>query len=589
MLHTRAIGVVGAYAIASVLAFWPLPLHLFDAVWGAHAPTWSLMWAFDQPDPITAYAVDLQQVGTQAAASPAVLWAGRLLRLAGLPLPAALNTLLLLGIWAAGLAAHALGRTLSGSHWGGFLAGSTFISSPILAVDAINGQTGPVLVWLIPAAAWATIAVLRTGQARESTILAVLLAASGFAGVWLLGASSVIVLFLTVWQAIDTRRKPPVGLLVIGGTAVATALWMVANEPIESLAMVHGNFHSGSGLGLLVPAVAVLGAAGAGRRGLPWLGIGVTGALLYNINQYLPRYYSEGQAYLALCATSALGAAGWAVLHQTFPRASAAGTAIIAIFAAFQVGFALPWAIRTSVSPVPTRVDVPILPFVVTGDWLDLPLLHASDSLAGARARFRQTLHHQPLFSPRSDGENALGVSHFQSFAAAGVGYVVVRTRIPMDEVTFPSGQSSPELAMEPIFSGLNLAFSAPVAQSGGMLIYAVSALPSSPAFPTAHALPSPLDYSAFHLPVVLERDGSLPLFEGAARQFSVWLAAESAGTLAIRIRSSGKSRVVPIPLEKNVWGWHAIPIVETTPVTITAEATEPRIEFRFTGAQVTL
>lgn len=584
--HSRAIGVVATYAICSGLVLWPLPVYGWEAVWGSHAATWSLMWAFNQPDPMAAYAI----IDDAAAADAvAVLWSGRLIRLGGLSLPATLNLLLLLGIWAAGLSAHALGRALSGSHWGGFLAGGVFVSGPIFAQHAASGQTEPVLAWLLPTVAWSTITLLRSRKIRDSMLLGSVLILAGLAGVWLLSIASIIVLFLVAWHAIDTRRPPSPSTLMVAGVSATISVWMARDVVAPSIPNVAEHAGGMGIIGWLAPGVAVLGAATAGRRGTPWLALALIGAALWYFDGVLPLYYSNGEVYLSLTAAAALSASGFAVLRRSVPRASTAGAVLLSLFALIQAVFALPPARRTALTPAPTAADVPSFAFASRGEWLDLPYLPASRSLAGARATFRQTLHQQPLFTKRSPTESPLGVNDFPSLATSGVGFAAVRTRVPMDEAIFQGGFPAPELLIEPMFSAMQIAFSSPVAERGGIRLYAVASLDEPPAVGAVESLTSALDYSAFHLPVVLEADGSLRLFDGPARQFSVWLSAEREGTLAIRIRSEGKSRVVPLTVEKDVWVWHAIPITESTPVTITAEATNARIEFRFTSAQVLL
>ena len=128
-----------AYAVGATLFMWPMPAHLNSAIWGDRFDAWTTLWLIDHlgerlatlnfgaetTEILCPIGYNLWSFGHMALQS-----IGGALVALGVPLVASYNLLLLLGIWTSALAAHALGKTLTGSHRAGGLAGVVFASTP---------------------------------------------------------------------------------------------------------------------------------------------------------------------------------------------------------------------------------------------------------------------------------------------------------------------------------------------------------------------------------------------------------------------------------------------------------------------------
>ncbi len=175
--------------IAGALIFtWPLAAHLSTAVWGDRFDAWTTMW-------LMWHLADRIGSGDWATATDRIfypvgysLWSfGHLaLQLLGAPLiwlgatvPAAYNLLLIGSFSATGLSGHALGRRLSGSHWGGLLCGGLIAWNPYLYGEMRAGCVELVSAWFFPLQAWLLLRLFDRPGWRRALPVGVLLAVTG--------------------------------------------------------------------------------------------------------------------------------------------------------------------------------------------------------------------------------------------------------------------------------------------------------------------------------------------------------------------------------------------------------------------------
>ena len=178
------IAAAAAYALGAVTFTWPLAADLAGGVWGDRFDAWTTMW-------LIWHLGDALFSGELASVTDRIffpvgynLWSfGHLaLQLAGAPLialgvsAAATYNLLLIGAFTAtGLAGHALGRRLAGSHWGGLLAGSLFAWNPYLYGEMSAGCVELVAAWFFPLQALLLLRLFdRPGWARALPVCGLL-------------------------------------------------------------------------------------------------------------------------------------------------------------------------------------------------------------------------------------------------------------------------------------------------------------------------------------------------------------------------------------------------------------------------------
>ena len=149
---------------------WPMPAHINSAIWGDRFDAWTTLWLIDHlGERLTDlnFAADTTEIlypigyNLWSFGHMALQGIGGALVALGLPLVASYNMLLLLGIWTSALGAHALGKTLTGSHLAGGLAGVVFASTPYLYAEAGTGCIELVAAGLLPIHAMTLIQLLR--------------------------------------------------------------------------------------------------------------------------------------------------------------------------------------------------------------------------------------------------------------------------------------------------------------------------------------------------------------------------------------------------------------------------------------------
>ena len=122
--------VLAFYVLCALVFLWPLPLHFSTHIWGDRFDAWTTLW-------LVQHLGDRIAAGDLASRTTEILfplgydlWSfghvglqaiGGLLVAAGLPLVTTYNLLLVAALVTSGLAAHALGRALSGDHLGGLV------------------------------------------------------------------------------------------------------------------------------------------------------------------------------------------------------------------------------------------------------------------------------------------------------------------------------------------------------------------------------------------------------------------------------------------------------------------------------------
>ena len=159
-----------AYLAGSIVFLWPMPMHLDTAVWGDRFDAWTTLWLIGH------LAEGLEQ-GTLSANTTDILypigynlWSfghmalqgiGALMVWAGMGVVAAYNCLLIGGIWTSALAAHLLGKEVTGSHIAALVAGITFATSPYLYAEGAAGCIELVAAGLLPLHAWTLVRLAR--------------------------------------------------------------------------------------------------------------------------------------------------------------------------------------------------------------------------------------------------------------------------------------------------------------------------------------------------------------------------------------------------------------------------------------------
>lgn len=144
-----------AYLVASLVFTLPMPLHLGTEVWGDRFDAWTTMWLIwmlgehgwsETTDLIFfphGYSLwSFGHVALQLIGAPFVAL--------GVSPVAVYNGLLLFAFTATGLAAHALGLRLSGSHWGGLICGTVFAFNPFTYGEMSAGCVELVGAFFIP-------------------------------------------------------------------------------------------------------------------------------------------------------------------------------------------------------------------------------------------------------------------------------------------------------------------------------------------------------------------------------------------------------------------------------------------------------
>jgi hypothetical protein len=159
-----------AYLLGSLAFLWPMPAQLSTGIWGDRFDAWTTLW-------LIGHIADGLEAGTLTADTTAILypigynlWSfghmalqaiGSLMVWAGLGTITAYNCLLIGSIWTSGIAAHMLGREITGSHVAGGVAGIVFCTSPYMYAEGAAGCIELVAAGLIPLHAWALVRLAR--------------------------------------------------------------------------------------------------------------------------------------------------------------------------------------------------------------------------------------------------------------------------------------------------------------------------------------------------------------------------------------------------------------------------------------------
>ncbi|MCP4808815.1 MAG: DUF3367 domain-containing protein [Proteobacteria bacterium] len=176
--------VVAFYVVGAVVFTFPMPLSLDSAVWGDRFDAWTTMWLIDHlarggltevtdaifyPEGYNLWSFG--HLGIQALGVP-LMWLG-------LSATATYNLLLLGAFSATGVAAHALGLRLSGSHAGGLVAGVLFAFNPYTYGEMSAGCVELVGAWFIPLYVLALIRICDDPTWKRALVAAVVLALTG--------------------------------------------------------------------------------------------------------------------------------------------------------------------------------------------------------------------------------------------------------------------------------------------------------------------------------------------------------------------------------------------------------------------------
>jgi len=231
---TRAwLAVAALYLAAVVGMYWPMPAHMGTEIWGDRFDAWTTLWLIDHLaerlrtgdlTPATHQILfpigyDLRSfghVGVQLIGAAAVA--------AGIPLVAAYNLLLLAASWSSALAAHALGRELTGSHRAGLVAGAIFATSPYFYGEAGAGCVELVAAGLLPLHALALVRLVRRPTARRALAATLILASVGLFNWYYTLFAGMFAVAFAAWWALRCRRVDRGLVLLVLSLVVAAGL-----------------------------------------------------------------------------------------------------------------------------------------------------------------------------------------------------------------------------------------------------------------------------------------------------------------------------------------------------------------------------
>lgn len=231
-----------AYLIGAILFLWPMPASMNVAIWGDRFDAWTTLWLIDHLaerissgnfSPTTTEILYPLGYNLWSFGHMALQAIGGAMVALGLPLVVTYNLLLIIAIWTSGLAAHALGHGLTGSHRAGAVAGIAFASSPYLYAEGAAGCIELVAAGLLPLHALSLVLLLRQPTWKRFGLATGLLAIIGpfnwyytlFAGLFAVG--------FTVWQTLSigvrklflpSRSIHRRGLMMLAGSLALAAL-----------------------------------------------------------------------------------------------------------------------------------------------------------------------------------------------------------------------------------------------------------------------------------------------------------------------------------------------------------------------------
>jgi len=197
-------GMALAYLVGALVFLWPIPVQLDTAVWGDRFDAWTTLWLIGHLaerlqegnlDPVTQEILYPLGYNIWSFGHVGLQGIGAIMVRLGLPVVATYNLLLIAGVWTSALAAHLLGKELTGSHAAAAIAGVVFASSPYLYSEGGAGCIELVAAGLLPLHAWSLVRLVRVPSWRRCGVAAGILALIGpfnwyytlFAGLFGLG------------------------------------------------------------------------------------------------------------------------------------------------------------------------------------------------------------------------------------------------------------------------------------------------------------------------------------------------------------------------------------------------------------------
>ncbi len=212
----KAAAIAALYVLGAVVFLWPMPASMGTHVWGDRFDAWTTLWLMDH---LHRHLAD----GTLQAQTNEILfpvgynlWSfghaalqilGVGLMFCGVGLVPAYNALLIGGLATSGLAAHLLGRELSGSHAGGFVAGVVFSTTPYLYGEGAAGCIELVSAGFLPLFAWSLVRLTRAPTMGRAAIAAVILAVVGPFNWYYTLFCGMLGVGFAAWQALAGRTR----------------------------------------------------------------------------------------------------------------------------------------------------------------------------------------------------------------------------------------------------------------------------------------------------------------------------------------------------------------------------------------------
>lgn len=227
------IGLLAFYVAIACAFLWPLPTALDTHIWGDRFDAWTTLWLIDHlgdglangdltshtTEILFPFGYDLWSFGHVALQG-----IGGVMVAFGLPLVLSYNLLLVGGLATSGLAAHALGRTLSRDHLGGVVAGVTFCTTPYLYGEGAAGCIELVSAGFLPLFALTLVRVARAPGWRTAVPAALVLAITGPFNWYYTLFSGMMGLGIAAWQLAAGRRKAVAWMvLAMGAAALSNA------------------------------------------------------------------------------------------------------------------------------------------------------------------------------------------------------------------------------------------------------------------------------------------------------------------------------------------------------------------------------
>ena len=241
-----------AYLLGAVVFLWPMPAAIGSQIWGDRFDAWTTLWLIGHLgerlatfDFSTTTIEILYPIGYNlwSFGHVALQAIGGAIVALGIPVVVSYNLLLIFAVWSSAMAAHLLGREITGSHLAGGAAGVVFSTSPYFYAEGAAGCIELVAAGLLPLYAWALIRLVRDPSWHRCAAATLILAIIGpfnwyytlFAGLFGLAFCVWRGLALVVRPTADGTPRRAIALILISmGVAALIDAPLIAQAKRET-------------------------------------------------------------------------------------------------------------------------------------------------------------------------------------------------------------------------------------------------------------------------------------------------------------------------------------------------------------------